>query len=97
MKKISLIIGATLLSTAALAQELTISVGQQGQEIKRPTNGMHMDQVHAKFGEPKDIFDPVGEPPISKWIYPDFTVYYENERVIHAVINPSEEVKPINE
>ena len=28
----------------------------------------------------------VGEPPISRWVYADFVVFFEYDRVIHAVI-----------
>ena len=45
-----------------------------------------MDNVLAAYGEPKQCSGPVGEPPISHWVYPDFVVYYEYDRVIHAVV-----------
>ena len=45
-----------------------------------------MDQVLQRFGEPQQRLGPVGEPPISHWVYPDFVVYYEYDRVIHAVV-----------
>ena len=35
---------------------------------------------------PQDIKGPVGEPPISQWHYQDFVVYFEGNRVIHAVV-----------
>jgi len=28
----------------------------------------------------------VGDPPISRWEYADFTVYFEYDRVVHAVL-----------
>lgn len=27
----------------------------------------------------------MGQPPISRWSYPDFTVYFENDLVLHSV------------
>lgn len=51
-------------------------------EIQR---GRTMDQVKETRGEPDSIRGPVGEPPITRWVYDKFTVYFENDRVIHAV------------
>jgi hypothetical protein len=44
-----------------------------------------MDKVKEVFGEPQKRTPAVGEPPITRWIYKDFTVYFEYDRVIHAV------------
>ena len=44
------------------------------------------DELLQRFGEPQQRLGPVGEPPISHWVYPDFVVYYEYDRVIHAVV-----------
>ena len=51
----------------------------------RPTRGMSMDRVEARFGAPVARQPAIGEPPISRWEYPDFTVYFEYRFVIHAV------------
>jgi hypothetical protein len=29
----------------------------------------------------------VGDPPITRWVYDRFTVYFENDRVIHSVVH----------
>ena len=52
-----------------------------------PRAGMSMDQVRARFGEPQTVVPAVGKPPITRWVYPDFTVYFEYDKVIHAVVN----------
>jgi hypothetical protein len=44
-----------------------------------------MDKVKEIFGEPQKQAPAVGDPPITRWIYQDFTVYFEYDRVIHAV------------
>ncbi len=70
------------------SQQTILSVGQQGDtSIATPVNGQSSDAVLQQFGEPNQKVAAVGEPPISKWIYPKFTVYFENDRVIHSVIN----------
>ena len=51
----------------------------------RPVRGMSMDAVQAKWGQPLTQRGAVGEPPISRWEYGDFIVFFEYQRVIHAV------------
>ena len=53
----------------------------------RPTRGMSMDSVERNFGPPASRRPAVGEPPITRWEYPSFTVYFEYQYVIHAVAN----------
>lgn len=52
----------------------------------RPTRGMTMQKVESSWGEPSLRRAPVGEPPITRWEYPQFVVYFEHDRVIHAVL-----------
>ena len=59
----------------------------QGFRITLPGRGMTMEQVEAKFGPPRERLPSVGEPPITRWVYDDFTVYFEYEYVIDAVPN----------
>ena len=51
----------------------------------RPTRGMSEMSVESRFGAPMTKVEPVGEPPISRWEYAEFIVYFEYDRVIHAV------------
>ncbi|MCC5958909.1 MAG: hypothetical protein JJU08_06185 [Rhodobacteraceae bacterium] len=53
--------------------------------MDRPRNGQTMDQVERRFGAPNDRVAAVGEPPISRWIYGEYTVYFEHDRVLRAV------------
>lgn len=50
-----------------------------------PTRGMSMAQVEARFGAPGERFAAVGQPPITRWVYPTFVVYFEYQHVVHAV------------
>ena len=52
----------------------------------RPTRGMSQSSVEARYGAPASKRAPVGEPPISRWEYPNMIVYFEYDRVIHAVL-----------
>jgi hypothetical protein len=52
-----------------------------------PGRGASMSQVEKHFGQPREKVEPVGQPPITRWIYSDYTVYFEHEYVIHSVRN----------
>ena len=56
-------------------------------DASRPARGMSMAKVEQNYGSPIDRRSAVGEPPISRWEYPSFTVYFEHQFVIHSVVN----------
>ncbi len=68
----------------------TLMVGDQVQvkppEMDVPQRGLTMAQVEARYGAPRTRQAPVGKPPITRWDYGGLSVYFENDRVIHAVI-----------
>lgn len=75
-----------------LADQTVIPVmSQAGERDSRqlPNHGQSQDAVRQSFGTPEAKEGPVGEPPISQWIYPDFVVYFEANKVIHAVLKPN--------
>ncbi len=51
----------------------------------RPTRGMTMNKVESRFGAPDRRVPAVGDPPIARWEYPGFIVYFEYDKVLHAV------------
>lgn len=55
--------------------------------ILRPQRGTTMPEVFAAYGEPAQTRDAVGEPPITRWIYPQYTVYFEYQSVIDVVVH----------
>lgn len=57
------------------------------EEDGMPGRGASMAQVEKHFGAPLEKLAPVGNPPITRWIYGDYTVYFEYEYVIHSVRN----------
>lgn len=59
----------------------------RGIDLVMPQMGMTMRQVKKDFGAPKKSHHPVGSPPISRWDYSQYSVYFEQNRVIHAVVN----------
>ena len=68
----------------------TLMVGEQVQVkppgIEVPQRGSTMAQVEAKYGAPREKHAAVGKPPITRWDYDALSVYFENDRVIHAVV-----------
>lgn len=74
---------------AEAAEEAAPEMATQPSEfsVQLPGRGMSMETVLNRFGEAREIIPAVGEPPITKWIYNTFTVYFESEFVIHAVVN----------
>lgn len=50
-----------------------------------PERGITMQRVRDQLGDPRKEIGPVGEPPITRWIYERFTVYFEHNRVLHSV------------
>jgi hypothetical protein len=54
--------------------------------IPTPARGMTMDEVTAKFGAPTTKVPAVGNPPISRWEYSGFVVYFEFNHVVHSVV-----------
>lgn len=55
--------------------------------LPRPTRNMKMDTVKQKFGEPTQMSGAVGEPPITRWDYDGYSVYFEHESVLTTVIH----------
>ncbi|HEY7884895.1 MAG TPA: hypothetical protein VIC08_08130 [Cellvibrionaceae bacterium] len=81
-------IGLLSVVSTASADVLRIPVGQQQADISAnlPATGTSKTQVEQRYGDPAERSGPVGEPSIYRWDYPEFTVYFENDRVIHAVV-----------
>jgi hypothetical protein len=58
-------------------------------DIARPAAGMTMKTVEERFGVPQERHPTIGTPPITRWDYPAFAVFFEKDRVIHAVVLPA--------
>jgi len=67
-----------------LAIEGQVAIKPAG--IETPQRGSSMSAVEQKFGAPANKSSPVGNPPITKWFYPNFVVVFENDKVLHAVV-----------
>lgn len=89
MRKNPCILLLATLGTLGAAQADTLIIERVDQEqvsaTQRPARGMTMEAVAARWGEPAAKADAVGQPPITRWDYPGFTVFFEYRHVIHAV------------
>jgi hypothetical protein len=85
-----LLFGAT---TAAADTLLMETINTTPKDLARPTTGQSMDQVKSRYGKPSNILPAVGDPPITRWVYADFTVYFEHKHVINSVVHPKEKEK----
>ncbi len=82
-----LLLGCSLiLQPASAGDELTIPghVTSTDKQVM-PKRGIDMDAVLGEFGEPDERFGPVGDPPITEWVYGSFRVYFEHEIVLHSI------------
>ncbi len=58
-----------------------------------PQNGMTQERVRLQHGEPILEHGAVGEPPITRWDYENYSVFFEYNLVITAVLKPADTVK----
>ncbi|MDA0679383.1 MAG: hypothetical protein O3A13_07320 [Proteobacteria bacterium] len=88
-------LGATILIALSLglaanaeSQNLDMSASDRSSSFDqagKPTRGMTQASVEANFGSPQNSRAAVGDPPITRWEYADFVVFFEFDKVIHAV------------
>ena len=80
-----------LAAPQALADTLLIQRTAAASSQDLPRRGSSMAEVEARFGAPERKFEGVGggspsTPPITRWQYPGFSVYFENSHVVNAVL-----------
>jgi hypothetical protein len=96
MKIKSLFLTATILVTTQMlpAQAEILSIGPNAKVLQKsnlPTMGQTMNVVSKRFGVAKRVSVSKGKvtkrnPKITRWDYPTFSVYFENNHVIHSVV-----------
>ena len=97
LKLITWMIAIGLASAAPAARTETLLVDRikVSQGMSLPHRGDAMARVVSAFGQPQSRIAAVGGasrrmPPISRWVYPGFTVYFENNHVVDAVVNKAD-------
>ena len=88
-----LVLALLSLSSVAMAEDVALPSAdapppqqQAAAPVKLPARGSNMSNVEASFGAPLQRDDAVGKPPITRWEYSGFIVYFEYEHVIHSVV-----------
>lgn len=83
----SLILGMLLSATPLQADTLVIPLGHQATDnvSAMPQRGQTKSSVAQRHGEPTTRHAAVGQPPITRWDYPGYSVYFEYDRVIDSV------------
>ncbi|HPO25801.1 MAG TPA: hypothetical protein PK135_14185 [Arenimonas sp.] len=105
MKLMTISLAAGLLlslgATTVHADTLLIERVQAEQNQALPKRGASMASVEARFGTPQQKMSAVGggsrhTPPITRWVYANFSVYFENNHVVDSVLTRAnaEEVGP---
>ena len=73
----------TALALAATVYWPATTLAASDQDV--PGRGMSKAEVRAQFGEPRQTRASVGNPPITRWDYDGFSVYFENDTTLHSV------------
>ena len=88
----SLAVAATFGVCSAQARADTLTTHQLStvNASNAPTRGMSMGQVEKRYGAPSDKLPVAGgdsarHPPINRWVYPGYTVYFERNVVLTSV------------
>ncbi len=75
------------LSQSVTADDIAMPAGASGSAaIQTPQRGISMAKVEATFGAPSERHAAIGQPPIARWDYPTFSVFFEHDHVIHSVV-----------
>jgi hypothetical protein len=88
MTRIVLAFMLTFAFQAISADVLLIEEVRQSDRMELPKNGQDKVTVEAKFGTPLEKLPAVGDPPISSWKYDTYSVYFEHDLVLFAVLHP---------
>ena len=90
---LGLILAMPLALPTAMADVLLIEQVRQAERMTLPVNGETKTAVEARYGAPVSRSGPVGDPPISKWEYQRWSVYFEYDRVLFTVIHKGEVIE----
>jgi hypothetical protein len=74
-------------SGSVSADVLLIEEVRQADRMELPSNGMKQSEVRERYGAPAQTNPPVGEPPITRWDYDGWSVYFEYDLVLFTVLH----------
>lgn len=85
------------LMAPATADVLLIEKVRERMQRDLPENGLSMEQVERRYGSPNQKSPAVGEPPITRWTFDDYSVYFEYQLVIDSVLHHEAVVREVRE
>ena len=77
-----------LMAGMASADVLILDEVRQVERMDLPRNGYTKAAIESKYGAPQQRHQAVGDPPISRWDYADYSVYFEHNLVLFSVLHP---------
>jgi len=84
----SIAVIAFLVTAGTVAADvLLIEEVRERMQRDLPHNGLTTSEVEQRYGSPNERRAPVGDPPISRWLYDDYSVYFEYDLVIESVLH----------
>ena len=88
----SLLAASLLLASAAVHADTLDVRNPRVASGALPGRGLSMAQVEQRYGAPIEKLPTAGgdapkHPPINRWRYNGYTVYFERNRVIHSVVD----------
>ncbi len=80
-------VGCLWMPTPAASDVLLIEEVRERMRRDLPSNGLDKQEVEQRYGVPNERHAPVGEPPITRWVYDGYSVYFEHDLVIESVLH----------
>ena len=82
-----MLLAALAMLSSARAETLIVEGLEQARATatERPARGMSMTAVETRWGTPASKGVAVGQPPITRWEYGGFVVFFEYDHVVHTV------------
>lgn len=88
MTRIVFVAFLLLFSGLASADVLILDEVRQVDKMDLPKNGQSKADIEKKYGAPVKRHQAVGDPPISRWDYDSYSVYFEYDLVLYSVLHP---------
>lgn len=81
-----LLLAGALLPLSVSGDVLVLDEVRQVEKMDLPKNGLSKNEVESRFGSPSKRHEAVGEPPITRWDYETYSVYFEHDLVLYSVL-----------
>ncbi|HYQ71871.1 MAG TPA: hypothetical protein VET88_08080 [Gammaproteobacteria bacterium] len=88
IRSLVLVLSLALSGASPVFADVLLMEGiQSAPAVDAPRNGITMAQVRQQYGAPVTEHPAVGEPPITRWDYQSYSVFFEHDLVLHSVIH----------